>query len=229
MDSYFDGDDAFLPDRLSRLLARAKTTQTDIVVDNLLVHHEADGSKFPMFNPEWLSKLDTLDLATFISENRMFQRGYTLGYLKPLFLTDFIRKHHLTYDTELRIGEDYLLLAEALAQGATCIVEGVPGYQYSVRAGSTSHRLTPEDVARIIEGDKKFLSRTKLDDKSAKAQKRRSKSLHEAYAYTKLVDAIKQRNVRDIFGILTSCPKAALPLWEPVWCELKGCADDIPN
>jgi succinoglycan biosynthesis protein ExoO len=216
-----DGDDAFLPGRLERLLGRASEAKADIVVDNLLVMHEAGGVSFPMFRPAWLSRLAILDLATFISRSRMFQKGYTFGYFKPVFSAEFLRRHRLAYDPRLRIGEDYLLLAEALARGAICAVESTPGYQYTVRAGSISHRLSPEDIVRMSEGDKKFLSRYPLAPAAAKAQKRRENSLKEAYAYTLLVEAMKQCNIPGIAQALKMCPTAARQLWRPALVRVR--------
>ncbi|MBY0407551.1 MAG: glycosyltransferase, partial [Rickettsiales bacterium] len=140
-----DGDDIFLPGRLSRMLACAKAHNADIVVDNLLVHREEDSSEYEMFPPTAWARRHLLTLAEFIHGNRLFAGGYTLGYVKPLFSAAFLKNHSLSYDPAIRIGEDYQILAECLASGARCAVEHTAGYRYTVRKHSISHRLKAED------------------------------------------------------------------------------------
>lgn len=216
-----DGDDAFKPERLARCLERAKEIRADIVVDNLMVIPESGGTHFSMFRSALFEKKGTLGLTEFIKGNRSFMGGYALGYLKPMFLASFLRQHQLSYDTSIRIGEDYLILAEALASGAICAIEPTVGYLYTVRAGSISHRLTSVDVSRISTCDQKFLSRHKLTSEAQKAQKMREFRIKEAYAFTLLVDAIKKKNINGVYGALSSCPTAARYLWLPVSARLK--------
>ncbi len=114
-----DSDDVFEPGRLARMLAKAKADQADIVIDNLLVYREADGASFPMF----AEMPATLNLAGFIRGNQSFLGGFTLGYAKPMFSRAFLERHQLAYDPSIRIGEDYFLLASALALSARCTVD----------------------------------------------------------------------------------------------------------
>ena len=216
-----DGDDSMEPERLSNCLSLAKNMGADIVVDNLLVCREADGATFPMFDPEAFNRHGTIDLTAFITGNQSFLGGYTLGYLKPVFSTDFLRRHNLSYDEALRIGEDYVLMAEALANNAKCVVEKHTGYEYTVRKGSISHRLSDNDVVRIQSGDKKILAKYKLPPAAAGAQKIREKRLREALAFTKLVDAIKGKNIGGCISVIASCPSALRYLWLPVEARLQ--------
>jgi len=215
-----DGDDAFQPGRLERCLNRAAGLKADIVVDNLSVVHETGGAALPMFPPSRFSLAPTLDLAKFIAGNQSFMGGYTLGYLKPVFSAEFLRQHKLFYDPDIHIGEDYIIMAEALACGAVCAVEPSAGYLYTVRACSISHRLAPDDILRISACDKKFLARHALDPAARKAQRRREFSIRETYAFTLLVDAIKQKNIREIFRTIAQCPTAIRYLWLPVKVRL---------
>lgn len=220
-----DGDDAFLPDRLMRCRTRAKALNADIVVDNLEVFREADSAHYPMFAPADFTRLGMLDLRTFIAGNCSFLGGgIAYGYLKPMFSTAFLRQYELSYDREIRIGEDYMLLAEALAHGARCVVEPSLGYAYTVRAGSISHRLSLADVTRIANGDKKFIARYRLDGATARAQAQREHALKEAFAYTNLLNALKQRDVRSAMAAIGSCPKATRHLWRPLWLRIKRLA-----
>ena len=217
-----DGDDMFLPGRLQRMIERAHAAKAHVVVDNLLVHREADGAEFPMFPVARFSHVERLTLAQFIRERFTRFDRYTLGYLKPVFSANFLRRHALEYDPSLRIGEDYRLVAEALALGAVCVVEPTAGYRYTVRAGSISHRLSLGTVMQMQAADVAFVERHLLDNEALKAQKRRMFLQRETRAYILLVEAIKRGALGDVLHVLRICPTAALRLWEPLWVRLCG-------
>jgi succinoglycan biosynthesis protein ExoO len=190
-------------------------------VDNLTVYREADGATFPRFAPHRFSRLAKLDLASFIDGNRSFLGdGEALGYLKPLFKAEFLRQHALQYNSELRIGEDYMLLCEALANGAYCGVVSTAGYIYTVREGSISHRLSLADLECIAVADKRFITHYKLRPMELSAQKRREYRLNEAFVFTRLVDAIKRHDVRGAVMAMKECPLAVRHLWRPVWARM---------
>jgi succinoglycan biosynthesis protein ExoO len=216
-----DGDDAFAPDRLHRCLSLAKATNADIVIDNLNVYEESTGIQHQMYEPSDFGNSKTLDLATFIARNASFLGGKSLGYVKPIFSKAFLQKHTLSYASEIRIGEDYMLLAEALACGAKCAIDPTSGYLYTVRTGSISHRLSIDDINRMMEGDKIFTSKYKLNPKAEKAQKWRSFSLNEAKAFTRLVNALKQKNTLLVMKISLSHPSSIVHLWRPLVARIK--------
>jgi succinoglycan biosynthesis protein ExoO len=212
-----DGDDAFLPGRLTRLMKLAADQKADIVVDNLSVFRESTGASFPMFSSSRLARLSLLGLPDFIAGNQSFLGGYTLGYMKPVISAEFLRQHGLCYHADLRIGEDYLLLAQSLAAGARCVVDPTAGYLYTSRAGSVSNRLIKEDILRIIASDAAFLSVYKLPPVAMKAQRRREDHLKEAYAFACLVEVIKSRRLFRALLAAAAAPMAARHLWRPVW------------
>lgn len=216
-----DGDDQFLPGRLTRCIKQAEALQADIVVDNLYVRREKDSMEFPMFSPAPFSFLKYLDLATFIDGKLPGSGNYNLGYLKPVFSAKFLRRYSLSYDPELKIGEDYVLMAEALARGARCIVEPSAGYLYTARSTSISYRLSVEDIARMQAADVKFVSRYTLDPSAAKAQRKRELSLKREYAYTQLVAAIKQKDTATIFRTAIFHPLSAWLLYRSVWVRIQ--------
>lgn len=215
-----DGDDVLLAGRLERMLRRVREARADAVVDNLLVHREANGSKFLMFHPAQFDKLDRLELATFICERLRWNDRYTLGYVKPVVSAAFLRQHQLEYDPNLRIGEDYRLLAEALALGAVCVVEPTSGYCYTVRAGSISHRLSVETMSQMRASEAAFMTRYKLTGKAARAQRWRMLRQREMQAYVLLVAAIKRRSVSGVAQAIACCPTSVRLLWEPLWVRI---------
>ncbi|HEU0118084.1 MAG TPA: glycosyltransferase [Alphaproteobacteria bacterium] len=212
-----DGDDAFAPGRLKACLDLAKQRKADIVIDNLTVQRENDGAIYPMYSPAMFEKLQTLTLETYIAYNRTFLGGgISLGYTKPMIATEFLRKRNLRYDPDIRVGEDYMLLADALAYGALCAVQKDAGYLYTMREGSISHRLSLDDVKRIMEGDRKFKLRHNLGTDAVKALTKRDAALQEALAFTQLVDAIKRRDVAATLCGMICHPVAALNLYRAI-------------
>ena len=216
-----DGDDAFEPGRLARCLSLASDKKVDIVVDNLMVVRETDGKESPMFPPEIFSRLNVLDAATFIKGTLSNQNNYTLGYLKPLFSSHFLKHHRLSYDTTLRIGEDYQLMLEALILDAHCVIQPTPGYRYTARAGSISHRLSLIDISRMMQADEKLLRRHTLDNKALIAQQKRTRLLKQEYAYTQLIQALKQKKWRDGVQAIATHPVCVWLLHRPINVRLK--------
>lgn len=214
-----DGDDQYLPGRLSRLFAKAREAQADIVVDNLEVMREEDGQQFPMFTDFATRKKLTLE--DFIAGNLNFSRGYALGYLKPMISAAFLKEKDIRYQPDIRIGEDYLLMLELLASGAVCAVEPTAGYGYTVRAGSISHRLRIDDVERIRACDERFFNQYKVGAEAHRLQALRTANLEKTYAYTLMVDALKARQYDKFFALAWTVPSAALMLWQPVMVRLK--------
>lgn len=217
-----DGDDAFADNRLSTCLNRGIETKADIVVDNLTVFDESTQKTYDMFDTDMFQQSRTMSLTDFIKGNQLFLGGHTLGYLKPVFRRDFLLQHGLKYATDIRIGEDYLFLAEALALGAKCVSEPDSRYIYTVRSGSISHRLNLESVTRIDRADQYFLSKYTLNSAEMAAQKKRTQNLHQAYDFTELVTAIKAKNITEIFRIILKNPSAVLPLWRPIAKRING-------
>ena len=95
-----------------------------------------------MFPAALLRELGEIGLADFIAANLMFEHTFSFGYMKPMFDRRFLSRQSLRYDETLRIGEDYILLASALAKGGRCAIEPSVGYSYHVRSGSISRGPT---------------------------------------------------------------------------------------
>jgi len=216
-----DGDDAFEEGRLAKLLKNARTSQADIIVDNLNVYREDDQSLSPMFSSPEFRSPSVISLADFIRGNQLFLGGYTLGYLKPLFKSTFLTSHTLSYSTDIRIGEDYLLMVECLAKGAKCVTCPQLGYRYTVRANSISHRLNQDAVQRIENADRYFLSKYRLDNDALAAQQKRTYKLKLVFAFTELVEAIKAKKITVVIRIFLSQPACIFYLWRPVAARLQ--------
>lgn len=214
-----DADDTMRPGRLKRMIARASEAGSQIVVDNLVV--EGAGETETMFERSYLAGFSEITLADFIRSNRVFSAKYNFGYMKPLFSRRFIETQRLRYDERLRIGEDYLFMASALAKGARCAVEPEPGYIYNVRGGSISRVLDRQHVEAMIASDASFEHSHELDPAARKAMKERRRSLKQAASFLQLVQQLKQKALLGAAATAIRHPAALRHLRMPIGVRLK--------
>jgi succinoglycan biosynthesis protein ExoO len=216
-----DADDTVHPDRLARMIARAESAGAEIAVDNLDVVSEMSGATKTMFAQKQLEKFPTLTLADFIGANLLFEETFSFGYMKPIFERQFLERHALRYPETLRIGEDYIFLASALAKGARCVVEPKPGYAYHIRTGSISRVLELRHVEAMLAADEAFLRENALDQAARAAQARRTRSLYRGAAFLALVQHIKDRAPLKAIGAALRSPSAVTHLGMPIAARLR--------
>ncbi|WP_274631344.1 glycosyltransferase family 2 protein [Arvimicrobium flavum] len=188
-----DSDDTVYPDRLARMIRRAERFDAQIAVDNLSVVQEANGAETVMFESARLASLSELSLADFIAANLLFENTFSFGYMKPIFERRFVERNALRYVETVRIGEDYVFLASALARGGRCVVVSEPGYAYHIRSGSISRVLELHHVEAMLAADEAFMRDHPLDQAAQTAQARRMRSLEEGRSFLTLVQHLKQR------------------------------------
>jgi succinoglycan biosynthesis protein ExoO len=111
--------------------------------------------------------------------------------MKPVVARDLLDRHALRYVEALRIGEDYVFLASALARGGRCVVEPLPGYAYHSHGGSISSVLELGHVEAMLRADEIFLRDHALDGAARAAQLGRTRSLRRAASYLSLVGHLK--------------------------------------
>lgn len=215
-----DSDDAISPGRTARMIAQAKRAGAQIVVDNLDVI-TLDGETKRMFEEAELAKLETLTLPAFIGSNVLFQSEHNYGYMKPIFERRFLEEHALRFDETLPIGEDYMLLASALAKGGRCAVEPTAGYAYYIRTGSISRVLKLHQVDAMRAADAVFLNNHRLDEESMAAQIRRHRSIEDARSFIILVDQIKARSLSGAVKTAWGNPAAIRHLRMPIAVRLR--------
>ncbi len=221
-----DSDDTVHPDRLARLVARAEAAGADIAVDNLDIAQEADGARQAMFPPSLL-KRGELGLADFIAANRMFEGGFSFGYMKPVFSRAFVQRHDLRYPETLRIGEDYIFLASMLAKGGRCVVEPLPGYAYHIRQGSISRVLERHHVEAMLTADEAFRREHRLDPAARSALEQRTRSLRRAAAFLELVAHLKSGEPVKALGAILRQPVALKHLRMPIAARLKRLVEPL--
>ncbi len=151
----------------------------------------------------------------------LFRSTYNFGYMKPIFERRFLEEIRLRFKEEIRIGEDYILLASALAQGGRCIIDPSAGYRYHIREGSISRVLELRHIDAMIAADTDFLSTHAIDASAMAMQRKRSRSLYEAHAFLALVEHIKSRSLGGAIRTALSSPRALRHLRMPIAVRLR--------
>lgn len=215
-----DADDEIMPERSAAMIEAANRLDAEIVVDNLKVLKPGEAA-VTMFSMQHLQEKSVITLKDFIESNVIFRSTFNYGYMKPMFRRDFLERHSLCFDEGLRIGEDYLLLASALACGGCCAIEADPGYLYHIREGSISRVLEKHHVKAMMEGDRRFLQRFTLDPQAAKAQRKRTQSLREALAFLQLIDGLKRRSFSACLQAAIAEPAALRHLKMPIAARMR--------
>ncbi len=181
-----DADDVMLPGRLSRLLEIGDNA--DIIADNLWLRQETT-HQLTLFIDEPLSgEVSEIDLAYFLNNNQMFGIQPSLGYLKPIIRKSVLERYDLKYREDLRIGEDFALVALLLAENTRYIRHHSAGYIYQKHSKSTSHRLQAQDIRGLIDFDREIGRRFPLSIAERLALEGHFASLKMAYDFSCALD-----------------------------------------
>jgi succinoglycan biosynthesis protein ExoO len=219
-----DSDDAVYPDRIAAMITRAEKAGAQIAVDNIQIVREDGVAEATMFSADYLEGLKEISLASYIAGNVIFESKFNFGYLKPVFQRRFLDENRLRYDEGLIIGEDYILLANALAKGGKCVVEPTIGYAYHIRTGSISRVLELHHVEAMRKADLVFAEAHSMDAQAQAAFARRSRSLRKAASFLSLVQHIKARSPLKAIRTALTDPAAIGHMSMPIAVRLRRVA-----
>jgi succinoglycan biosynthesis protein ExoO len=206
-----DADDLMRPDRLSGMLALARTAQADVVLGNLTeVTGRSDSIESARTGPVFLTTPDQpvrWDLPSYIEGNLEGGNGRTLGYLKPLLSTGFLARHKIRYDETLRNGEDFHLILSCLAVGARVWFSPAPDYLYFRHDGSVSHRANPEHMRVLATADRTFAA-GQADARVRGLMHRRIRQIERLGTAETIMAALRERRAGTALGELIRQPAA---------------------
>lgn len=180
-----DADDYLLPGRFARLLAQ---DGWDLIADNILfVFEGAEDS--PTAIPTG-DRHRSLGLNEFVERNisRPGRPRAELGFLKPLIRRTLLESLNLRYQEDIRLGEDYLLYAEALALGARFQLSEACGYVAIERAGSLSGNHRTEDLANLLAADRRLAAQPTISPAGRAILARHVASLDAKHAHRRFLD-----------------------------------------
>lgn len=207
-----DSDDWYAPERLEKLLHVARTENADLVADDL--YYIQDGAKRPwstLFSlaGEHFNGPRHIDAADFVETNMPGRRCLRLGLTKPLMKRGFLTRYNLTYNENVRHGEDFLFYLACLMAGARFVVVPEPYYFYNRRRGSL---LTEEklDVLASLRRENLYLQQQKSvknDPKLAHSLSKRLSTIEQNMVYYRVVQPLKKGKLSDALTEMVCNPR----------------------
>jgi len=212
-----DSDDSFQQGRLATLIALGEEQGADLVADNLMLVDQANGSALPMMEPGFLVSPRAIDLPEFIARNISAPDAprTNYGFLKPLMRRDFLDRHGLRYDENVRFAEDFALYVDCLRAGASWWLHPEPMYRYLVRPDSLTQVQTTGDLDRLRRRQRHLLAEAKRagDNGFATLIRRHLRNVDRCYYYRGFTDELKARRpgaaLGYLFGGVDSIPLVA--------------------
>ena len=188
-----DADDYMLPGRLERLVQEAEAGY-DLVADDLLLSRDGTDQVSESLFDAIPEVPDDIGLSAFVVGNlaNPATPRRELGYLKPLIRRDFLEQRRVRYDATLRLGEDFILYATALANGARFKLLTTGGYVAVARSDSLSHQHRTEDLRALLAAEGKLLKLPGLSLSERRAMRRHRRQTLSKYSHRRLLD-IKNR------------------------------------
>lgn len=149
-----DADDALQAGALSRLVRIAEDFGADIVAGSIrYFSHKRQEVSAAVFREDAPTR--SLELGEFLEAARPRNDEPDYGLLKPLFRISFLNEHGLRYRPDIRHGEDFHFIVDALASGARYVLaREVLSYIYTTRDSGLSR--TPVDYSRMVAATEKL-------------------------------------------------------------------------
>lgn len=209
-----DGDDYMQPGRLTRLLAQSEAA--DFIADDLL---QIDELAPPMAVPQPLLNIDgtwpsQIGLIDFVIGN-ISVRGRLrreMGFLKPIMRRSFLQQHGLRYDDAVRLGEDYLLYAGALAVGARFRLVPAAGYVAVMRSASLSGRHSRQDLEALLSGGERLAALPNLQPAERQALLQHCRHIDGKIRWLVVIEAVKEHNLTRFLKAFRAPPEIGLEL-----------------
>lgn len=214
-----DADDLVLPDRTRRLLDLAEQHDAQIVADNLIQFGEGIDDTV-MFDIAPADTARKLDLTDYLARSHMFGKHANPGYLKPMIRRDAIVDTGLRYNEQMRIGEDDELIIRALIAGLTYWLSGDAGYRYRRHDQSISHRLSLANLEKMVEAEEVVAKLLPPQIASHPAYRGRWDALMRARAFTRSIEALKNKQPMSAALEIARHPPAIMLYSMPIMARL---------
>lgn len=190
-----DADDYLLSDRFEKLLNFSESA--DFVADDLILEGiSATGTgRANLIGLESGARI-SITFEDFVRSNLSSKstERKELGYLKPIMRRSFIREHGLKYHEKVRLGEDYLFYAKALALGARFILVPTMGYVYVGTPRSLSREHREEDLRALRDADKEMVQSMELPVTHKNLIWRHYNDVESKLYWRKFIRFVKERN-----------------------------------
>lgn len=205
-----DADDYLKPGRVAAMLAQAPA-EWDLLADNMtFLSSESDPQGERLIEPD-LTAPRRIGAAEFVRSNlgEHARHRRELGFLKPLMRRAFLERHNLRYDESLRLGEDYVLYAEAMIHGAVLVLVKDCGYVAVEHAHSLSGSHGADELAALANADSRLLEMAVNDADLHREILQHSRITGWKVEYRRMLDAKRQKRFPAMFGHLFRTPTTA--------------------
>ncbi len=192
-----DSDDWYAPERLEKLVSLANEKDADMIADDLYLINDGETSPWSTLikeSGERIDKIRQIDIVYFVETDIFGQPGLHLGLSKPLFKREFLVKHGIEYDEEIRMGQDFWLDMKCLIKGARFFLEPKPYYFYLSRPGSLVYQSSIPRINQYCKATNSFMQE-EVVKKNPALMRALSNNLvvyKKNLAYYKVVEPLKQ-------------------------------------
>ncbi len=155
-----DSDDWYAPERLEKLVSVANEINADMIADDLYLIKDGETSPWSTLieeSGESIDKTLQIDIVYFVETDVYGQPGLHLGLSKPLFKREFLVKHGIEYDENIRMGQDFWIDMKCLIKGARFFIEPKPYYFYRSRPGSLVYQSQISRINQYCEATSSFM------------------------------------------------------------------------
>ncbi len=191
-----DSDDWYAPERLEKLLAIADSQAADMVADD--IYHINNGEEFSwstLFTEsgEKIDKTMEIDPVYFVNTDVPGVGGLTLGLSKPLINREFLSKHKIEYQENIRLGQDFWFYLSCLGNGARFFIVPQAYYFYRNNPGTLTKKSQIQRWQQYCEASIFFLQQDFIrnNHELSQALSNRLKKLEETRPYFQVIDTIR--------------------------------------
>jgi len=207
-----DADDWMLPGRFARLMALPDTW--DLVADNILFRPAAlEWSPLPTALLDSLPAASRpLGLTEFVDRNisRPGKSRSELGFLKPVMRREMLAAMALRYAENVRLGEDFVLYAKAMAKGARFQLSLQCGYVAIEHPTSLSGRHSIDDLEAFLAASQTVAREHELATGEQRVFRRHCASIERKIRHRRFLEDKRIRGLLPTIAPLIAAPAA---LW----------------
>lgn len=206
-----DADDWYDKHRLEVLLTHATQHNLDFIADDQWRIEQKGDKPYATLLPQGYLASDwgMLTLNEYLLRNPPGQNN-AFGLLKPLLRRSFLKENNISYNENLRLGEDFFLYLEMLAANARAGLIAKAYYYYASRPGSLTGIRRRVDIERMLQGLELILQSRHIQRKPDIL-----KQLNERKDYIRryqlplvdLISSLKGRRFIMVLGVLSKNPQ----------------------
>ncbi|MEI8621841.1 glycosyltransferase family 2 protein [Pseudoalteromonas sp. B129b] len=191
-----DSDDFIEAGRYQKLLANSDGYQ--LVADDQyrVIEGQPLSTKTEMMGKSYNFPRD-IRLSEFIVSNisKKGKKRQELGFIKPIIKRDFLIKHNLSYQENMRLGEDYELYCRCLALGAKLKLIEACGYVALVRENSLSGNHSLHDLIQLRDCDYKMAVSLPVTVEESQLLRLHADSINFKIQWIEFYTSLKKRKI----------------------------------